>query len=473
MHPVKRSSCTSILIGSKATIDGSIIIGRNEDAGPSVPKHFVVYPHQENLENPYFKSKVNNFQMKLPNTRYKYTATPEWTDKEGVFAEDGFNELGVAMSATESVYTNSLALGADPLVPDGIGEEAMITCVLPYIKTARHGVEYLGGLVEKYGTYESNGILFADQKEAWYMEIVCGHQWVAQRIPDDCYAVVANQVAIQEVDFEDNYNFMFKDDLKEFVLEHHLNPEPDHFNFRLIFGTHSEADEHYNTPRVWWGQQRFSGVTTESATSEELDFVKKPQHLLSIEDAKEYLASHFEKTPYDPLSNSPHAHDFRPISLAKTQESHLLQIRPNLPVDVACIHWLAMGVTAQSVYVPFYLGINQTPLFYQKGKLPYDSESAYWLYKLAGILIDGHYHEFGQLLRDTQKKITAYLANQVQEIDNTAREYSASDKLDDFLTQRSLANAEYAANEYRKMIAKIITESTDFSPLNFQTDLNL
>ncbi|MBA1394156.1 C69 family dipeptidase, partial [Lactobacillus sp. XV13L] len=228
-------------------IDGSIIIGRNEDAGPSVPKHFVVYPHEEFVQAPVFKSKLNNFRMELPRVRYKYTATPEWTDEKGVFAEDGFNEFGVAMSATESCYTNSLALGADPLVPDGIGEEAMITCVLPYIKTARQGIAYLGSLVEKYGTYESNGILFADQKEAWNMEIVCGHQWVAQRIPDDCYAVVANQVAIQEVDFEDNYNFMYKDDLKEFVIEHHLNPEPNHFNFRLIFGTHSEADEHYNT----------------------------------------------------------------------------------------------------------------------------------------------------------------------------------------------------------------------------------
>ncbi|MBA1395295.1 dipeptidase, partial [Lactobacillus sp. XV13L] len=130
---------------------------------------------------------------------------------------------------------------------------------------------------------------------------------------------------------------------------------------------------------------------------------KRPQHLLSIEDAKTYLSSHYEKTPYDPLSKNSQAHIFRPISLAKTQESHLLQIRSNLPVEIACIHWLAMGVPAQSVYVPFYLGINQTPRFYQKGGLPYDSESAYWLYKLAGILVDGHYHEFGQLLRDTQK----------------------------------------------------------------------
>lgn len=473
MHPANKNSCTSILIGRQATIDGSIIIGRNEDGGASLPKHFMVYPHQEWQQEPIFKSKVNKFQLTLPRVQYKYTATPEWTDQSGVFAEAGFNEYGVAMSATESIYTNNLALGADPLVVDGIGEEAMVTCILPYIKTAREGIERLGGLVEKFGTCESNGVLFADQKEAWYMEIVCGHQWLAQRIPDDCYALVANQVAIQEVDFEDNYNFMFKDDLKEFVWEHHLNPEPDHFNFRLIFGTKSEADEHYNTPRVWWGQQQFSGPNEQLPTSEDLAFVKKPQHLLSIDDAKMYLSSHYQKTPYDPLSKTPQAHIYRPISLAKTQESHLLQIRPEGPRDAACIHWLAMGVPAQSVYVPFYLGINQTPKFYQEGGLPYDNQSAYWLYKLAGILVDGHYSELGQLLSDTQKKVNIYLAHQVQQIDRQAQEYSTAQKLEEFLTKSSCQNAEYAAQEYRKLIARLITASTDFSLLNFQTDLNL
>ena len=39
------------------------------------------------------------------------------------------------------------------------------------------------------------------------MKIVTGHHWVAQRIPDDAYAIAANQVAIQQVDFDDTDNF--------------------------------------------------------------------------------------------------------------------------------------------------------------------------------------------------------------------------------------------------------------------------
>lgn len=136
------SACTSILIGKNATVDGSVMIGRNEDSRPAWPKHFVVHP-AKTTPNATFKSTDNTFEMPLPEAAAKYTATPEWSDKYGVFEEDGINEFGVAMSATESTYSNDRVLAADPLVKDGIGEEAMITVTLPYIKSAREGVARL------------------------------------------------------------------------------------------------------------------------------------------------------------------------------------------------------------------------------------------------------------------------------------------------------------------------------------------
>ncbi|GKQ42964.1 dipeptidase [Companilactobacillus sp. RD055328] len=466
------SACTSILIGKKATLDGSTIIGRNEDSQASWPKHFVVNERRQSSQNEKFISKANKFQIELPKVRFKYTSTPEWTTEEGLFEEDGFNEYGVAMSATESAYSNEVVLGADPLVEDGIGEEAMITVVLPYIKTAREGITRLGEIVEQYGTCETNGILFSDQDEVWYMETGSGHHWVAQRIPDDCYAVVANQLAIQEINFNDDNNFMYSDGIEDFVTDNKLNPNPTTFNFRKIFGTQTMADEHYSTPRVWWGQQQFSGVTDESPMSEELDFIKKPNRLLSVNDAKMYLSSHFEKTEYDPLNESDNNHLFRPISLAKTQESHVLQIRPDMKPEVACVQWLAMGVAAQSVYVPFYMGITDTPDEYKIGKLPYDEKSAYWTYKLTSVLIDGHYKEFGKKLQEKQKSINITLAKRLRESDAKATSLD-DEQLAEFLTKESSDSAAIALAEYKAMIAEIITESTDFSKLNYKTDLNL
>ena len=49
-----------------------------------------------------------------------------------------------------------------------LAEEDIVYIVLPYIHSALEGVERLGGLLEKYGTYEMNGIAFQDVNEIWW-----------------------------------------------------------------------------------------------------------------------------------------------------------------------------------------------------------------------------------------------------------------------------------------------------------------
>ena len=124
-----------------------------------------------------------------------YTAMPNADLKEGLWEEAGFNALNVGMSATETITSNERVLAADPLVrydketgtPGGIGEEDMVTLVLPYATSARDGVLRMGALLEEHGTYEMNGIAFSDADEIWWLETVGGHHWIARRVPDDCY----------------------------------------------------------------------------------------------------------------------------------------------------------------------------------------------------------------------------------------------------------------------------------------------
>lgn len=467
------SACTSILVGKKAMADGSTVIGRNEDAKSAWPKHMVIHPHQEFDTPQEFISKDNGFKMPLPQVRFKYSATPEWTTEFGLFEEDGINEYGVAMSATESAYANERVLGCDPLVKDGIGEEAMVTVVLPYVKTAREGVERLGQIVEKYGTCESNGILFADQEEIWYLETGSGHHFVAQRIPDDCYAVVANQLAIQEIDFNDPANFIFSTGIQEFVATNHLNPDPTYFNFRNIFGTHELSDEIYSTPRVWDGQRYLTPSVKQDPMSEELPFIQKADRLLYLDDLKYVLGSHFQNTPYDPLGKAPEKNKFRPISLAKTQESHLLQLRPNLPVEIAGLHWVAMGVTAQSVFVPVYAGSTDVHPAYKAGQKTYSSDSAYWVYKLLGVLVDPHYAQFGPKVLDLKKELAVKFTQIIKQTDAKALTIDDPLVLSELLTKASLEMQALGLSETQKLTAELITEATDLSPLNFKTDANL
>ena len=470
------SACTSILVGKKATADGSTMIGRNEDCRSAWPKHMTVHPHQEGIENNHYSSpdKDNDFEIDLPSTSFKYTATPEWTDEFGTFEEDGINEFNVAMSATESAYANRRVLGYDPLLKSGIAEEAMINVVLPFIKSAREGVERLGQIVSEHGAAEANGVLFSDENEVWYFEIGSGHYWVAQQIPADSYAVVANQLAIQEVDFSDHENFITAPGIRDFVREHHLNPAKTGFNFRNIFGTHSLSDEIYNTPRVWDGQRLLNPEIHQEPMDENLPFIRKANRLLHRDDVEAVLTSHFKGTEYDPIGNGPEESKkkFRPISLAKTQESHILQIRSNVSETLKGIHWLALGVTAQSSFVPFYASATDVHPAYKVGTKDYSPDSAYWIYKLVSVLVDPHYLEFGKMLADTQDDLYAQFTHLIEETDHHATELSGDAQID-YLTKQSIQFQQVGIDRMQALTSKLITAATDMSPLNFKTDMNL
>lgn len=466
---IGRSSCTSILIGKKASLTGSVIIGRNEDAKTAWPKHLAFNKHEADLKNNHFKSKDNKFEMDLPSEKFAYSSTPEWTDKYGVFEEDGINEYHVAMSATESAYANSRVLAVDPFDTEkGILEEAMITVVLPYVKSAQEGVKRLGEIVEKHGAVEADGILFADRDEAWYMEIGSGHHWVAQRIPDDSYAVVANQLAIQEIDFE-SQDFLFDPNLKDFVYENHLWPEDKAFNFREIFGTHDDSDLHYNTPRVWIGQKLLTPSAKQEPQSFNLPFIRKPDKPVSIQDAQRVLSDHYQNTPYD-LTNKKNKDNatFRPISVATTQESHLLELRGE---DM--VHWLAMGVAAQSVYVPFFPQGSKVPTMYKYGKETYNSNSAYWVFKLASNLVDRDWGKYGASLTTAQTEARDKVMHIRYEYDQKlAKEQNDNKKLA-LVDEANDKMAKAAIDIFRDLTAKLITEQTGDSPLRFKMDPNL
>lgn len=389
------SSCTAVLVGKNATVDGSTMIARNEDAGSGInPKRFIVV-NPEDQPSTYI-STFNQFRLDLPDHPLRYTETPCADVSDGLWGESGINAANVAMSSTETEFTNTTMLGLDPLVPDGIGEEAMLTVVLPYIHNAREGVTRLGKLVSKYGTCESNGIAFSDQDEVWYFETVGGHHWAAERIPDDTYVIAPNQTGIQEIDFNDPGHYMYSDDLKEFAEKYHLNKSPKGFNFRNIFGEDVQSDHYYNTPRVWYGQKVLNPEIDQNPESREMPFSRVPSHLVSIEDVTFILSSHYQGTVFDPYGKigTPETRQrYRPIGMNRNQEMHILQIRPDFPANHAAIHWLAEGVNIFNSPVPFFANCTDTPSNFKETPLRTTTESFYWLNKLIAMLADPFFAE--------------------------------------------------------------------------------
>ncbi len=277
---------------------------------------------------------------------------PNVDPKIGVWPASGVNSYGVGMTATETITSNPRVLGADPYVettpkkkggwnPGGIGEEDIVLLVLPYIHSAREGVERLGSLLEKYGTYEPNGIAFNDPDEVWWLETIGGHHWIAKRVPDDRYVVMPNQFGLDNFSFEDAYGEkkenMCSSDLKEFVEKNHLAlDQGGSFNPRLAFGSRADSDHIYNTPRAWYMLRyfnsrtyRFDGPNADfTPTSDDLPWSMVPERKVTVEDVKYILSSYYQGTPYDPYSKSgdPSLHGiYRPIGISRPKPFQCLR----------------------------------------------------------------------------------------------------------------------------------------------------
>lgn len=468
-----QSSCTAVLVGKKATIDGSTMVARNEDGyGPINPKRFTVVKAEDHQTK--YVSNVNAFTLDLPDQALRHTFTPSADESEGVCGESGINSENVAMSATETEFTNPHVLGLDPLVKDGIGEEAMESVVLPYIHSAREGVQRLGQLIEKYGTFESNGIAFSDKDEIWYFETVGGHHWAAQRIPDDAYAIAPNQTGIQNIDFSKPDEFMWATDLREFAEKYHLNPNQTDFNFRNIFGTHTEADHHYNTPRAWYGQKYLNPEIEQDPMSDDIPFIQRTNRKISIEDIQYILSSHYQGTPYDLFGNgtADQKKTFRPIGIDRNQEFHILQIRNDVPAAYAAIHWLTFGVNLYSAQVPFYANVNDTPENYKNTMTTVDLNSVYWLNKTIAALAEPHYHQVINEVNTFKEDAQSYACGRVAAIDQQASDLSAAE-LTEFLTKQNEVTAAEVTKRTYSLFDSLVKAASNHMQLTFEKGDNL
>ena len=209
------SACTTIIVGKKASADGSIIFGRTADTHGLSPVRFEYREARE--DGAFFTDPSNGFSCPLPGNACGYLTMPGIDiETDGSWDEATINDHGVCISATESIYTNEKAKAVDPLVDDGIGEQSIHALTAPYIHTAREGVKYLGKLIDRYGNAdEGNGVIFGDRDEVWYMEIYAGHQWAAVRIPDDCYVIAPNDGRIGKIDVSDTENVIVSAHLVE------------------------------------------------------------------------------------------------------------------------------------------------------------------------------------------------------------------------------------------------------------------
>ena len=407
-------SCTTILVGKLASYDGSTLMARDDDSGPAGfnPKRFTVV--QPGEQPRHYQSKISGVQIELPDDPMRYTSMPNIRPERGIWGEAGVNAANVAMSETETLTSNPRVLGADPLVPGGIGEEDLLTIVLPYIHTAREGVQRLGRLIEQYGTYEMNGIGFQDVDEIWWFESVGGHHWMARRVPDDCYVVNPNQQGIDTLDMTDacgaRRETMLCADMVDFIRRNHLDlvgEEPVEqqtaFDARAAFGSHSDSDHSYNTPRAWYMERYFNPSTfvwegpdaDYTPQSDDIPWCMVPEKRITVEDIKYILSSYYQGTPFNPYAQHGDGSSrgcYRPIGINRNTFVAITQMRPYVDAAISAVQWMAVGSNAFNAAVPFYANVDVAPTYLGNTVDTVSTDNFYWTNRIIAVMADAHYH---------------------------------------------------------------------------------
>ena len=479
--------CTTILVGRKASYDGSTMIARNDDSqsGRYAPKKLIVVTPQEQPRH--YRSVISHVELDLPEDPMRYSAMPNALEGEGIWAGAGVNAANVAMTATETIASNERVLGADPLVvrqpaengnpekPGGIGEEDLVTIVLPYIRSAREGVLRTAELLEKYGTYEMNGMAFADVNEIWWMETLGGHHWIAKRVPDDQYVVMPNESGIDSFDLADalgeGADHLCSADLKEFMEQNHLDltmpPLQEEnalagggqagggqaggvqasissgtpgtvFNPRHAFGTQSDADHVYNTPRAWFMLRYFNPRSAKwdgpdaqfTPRSNDLPWSMRPERRITVEDVKYILSSHFQGTPYDPYNvcgDTSMRGAYRCIGVNRTDFLALLQLRPYVPGEICAVEWLTFGSNEFNSFVPFYPNTDKVPEYLSYTEQDVDTGSFYWSCRLLAALADAQFMANKFHVERYQIKVMVEAHRILNETDRKVREAACCD----------------------------------------------
>ncbi|MFC1651336.1 dipeptidase [Candidatus Latescibacterota bacterium] len=352
-----RGDCFSIVVGKDATEDGSVLFGHNEDNARKFVAGLRRISRLEHTDEERLILK-NGFSIPQVKTTYGYW----WLQMPERDHSDTFiNEYGVVIASD-----NCQSREDKPELTDGgIGGPDLRRIIVERAQTAREGVELLGSLVEQYG-YTASGRTFiiCDANEGWFVAVVNGKHWVAQRVPDDKVAIVANSFSIREVSLSDKRNFLGASDLVTYAQKRGwYNPTNGPFSFEAAYSDPQTRTSKGNTHRQWSGLRLISKELVPPPEEEQLPFAVIPKEPIKVQNVTTVLRDHYENSPYEQNEKTTPAHKRHTSTICQpaTNSSSIFQLRSEMPVEIGCVWWLALWQPCSTPYIPLYPVMNEVP----------------------------------------------------------------------------------------------------------------
>ena len=418
-------SCTSIMVGKKASADGSVITSHTCDSWYRT--WMTVRPAAD-----YKEGEMENI--------YDGRMHTEWVeDMSKVVVKGQIPQVSHTYRLLDTSYPclNEKQLGMGETTISGRDTlrnkngmfmiEELQRVALERCTTAREAIKLMGELVKQYGYGDSGECLtIADTKEVWIFEIFgegpdkIGGVWAAQRIQDDEVAVSANITRISTLNLKDKNNYMASDNVFDVAKRLGLWDGKEPFKFWKAYGgpNYSGDWKNYSTREffIYTSLAPSLGLTEDM---EEMPLGVKPEKLVTVEEVARLLGSYYEGTEKDlsgrlkvaqrnrktgemdtivsPVANPWMRSDeialyaalgddkmkwTRTVAVPQCAYSTIIQLRDWLPDAVGGVVWMSLDNPGESPRFPIFCGTAILPgVLKVCGNHRYRDDSALWHYR--------------------------------------------------------------------------------------------
>ena len=479
-------ACTGLLVGKKASVDGSVMISYAADShtlyGELYRWQAATWPKGAMLD--IIEWDTHKPLGQIPQVEQTYSVV------------GNMNEHQVAI--TESTF------GGRPELVDTTGimdYGSLIYVTLQRSKTAREAIRIMTDLVKDYGYYSSGETFsIADKNEAWVMEMIGkgpgnkGAVWVAIRIPDDCISAHANQSRIQQIPFDDKENCIYSPDVVSFAREKgYFSGRDKDFSFQKAYCPYDFSALRGCEARVWSFFRKY-----DKSMDQYMDLIKgdvmkkpmplyvKPDRLLSVRDVQNGMRDHFEGTDLDmtkdagagpykvpyrwrPMTFEVDGQEYTNERAIATQQTGFVIVPQtrNWLVDAVCgILWFGVDDADMAVFTPIYCSVTASPECYRVGNgdmMNFSWTSAFWIHNWVANMAYGKYSYMIQDIRLVQQELENSYQQTIPAVDKAASELYAKNPAEavKFLTWFSSTTADQATARWKKLGEYLLVKYMD------------
>ena len=491
-------ACTNLIVGKKASADGSVMCTYNCDS----------FGFLQPLD---FWAPGRHAEGEMIAIRGWGPQTGERLVKEVPYT---YGVVGLMNDQQVSIVETTWGGRRELVNREGFFDYfTLMHIALQRSSSAREAIAVINELVSEYG-YNSSGESFAvcDKDEAWIMEIVGkgperkGAVWVALRLPDDCITAYANSSRIRQfpqvkkVDKKKAFNeiegvCMYSKDVISTARELGFYEGSDaDFSFREAYGPLDFGTIRYCEARVWSFFRHHYDKTEmdkylpfldgDTSTYDQLPLWIKPDAPVSVRDLMNDMRDHYEGTALDmtaDLSAGPWASPYRsqatnffssdstamfrerPIGCQQSGMTMVCQMRSWLPDAVGGVTWFNMDDATMVAYVPVYCGITRVPEPFRRENNDihtFSTESAFWMNNFVANMVYPRWSAMIGDLRIAQKELEDFYAENQKEVEEHASKLTAGERAS-FLTAKTETYTDMMMKRWDKLAKLLIVKHND------------